>query len=94
MTAPGRSPSIAAEVFDEVIRASSARRCEPGSPDLTPAGAAVALAAQPANKAIYRFLPAQALPEVGAVQVRGEVPHGAQKQGGALLGRGYVGGLL
>lgn len=32
-----------------------------------------ALAAQPANKAIYRFLPAQALPEVGAVQVRGEV---------------------
>lgn len=32
-----------------------------------------ALAAQPASKAIYRFLPAKALPEVGAVQVRGEV---------------------
>lgn len=32
-----------------------------------------ALGALPVSKAIYRFLPARALPEVGAVQVRGEV---------------------
>lgn len=49
----------------------------------TPAGGAAntfrrlqrsaALSAQPASRAIYRFLPSLALPEVGAVQIRGEV---------------------